>query len=300
VASESDVTAHDLAGGDPTEIPLEPDGEPMRGVVASADGSRMVVVRDDGGVELRDTTSGALVIEFDTPVAPADGWIAIAINSDGSRVAYQQGGADVVIADADGTREQIELAPWRRRLQTIALSSSGDELVLSTTAGEAVWYELEGMGARVIAPRGDGFDAQFMSDGRIATVGLNGVQLIDPRQPEPEEQFAIRGDVRRFAVDPTRRLLATVDRSGEVQLWDAEDGVAIGDPLPLARESPPMSIRFSADGRYLVASGALQASWINVSSADWARAACTLVDDRFGGDEVARVLGAVEMSEVCT
>ena len=84
-----------------------------------------------------------------------------------------------------------------------------------------------------------------------------------------------------------------------VRLWGREDGVAIGDPLPLPRESPPMAIRFSSDGGYLVVSGARQTSWINVSSADWARAACTLVDDLLGGDEVARVLGAVEMSQVC-
>lgn len=299
VASESGVTVHDPAGGDPAQIQFDSNGQPVKGVLVSSDGSRIVVGQDDGRVELRDATSGALVIEFEQPMHAADS-TAIAVDTHGTRVAYQQGGLDVVIADADGSRAQIELPLSRQRLQTLALSPSGDELVLSTTSGEAVWYDLDGIEPEVvIARQGHGFDAQFLDDGRIAVVGADGAQLIDPRRPESPEKIPLPTDIRRLAIDPTGRLLATVDADGAVQLWDSKDRVTIGDPLPFDRESSPMAIRFSADGRYLVASGAQQTSWINVSSEDWAQEACTLVDDQLGGEEVARILREVEISEAC-
>jgi WD40 repeat protein len=298
VSNESSVTVHDPAGGDPVQIPSEPGSRPVRGVAASADGSRFVVTRDDGGVELRDTASGALVVAFDIPIAPVDGRIAMAIDSDGSRVAYQAGPAGVVVADADGSSQRIELAPWRQRLQAIELDPSGDQLVISTSQGEAIWYEVDGVDASAIAGPDDGYGAQFLADGRIATGGRDGVHLIDPRDPEAVERLAFAGDVRRVAVDPTGRLLATVDKSGAVQLWDVKDGTSIGDPLPLTHESPPVSIRFSADGHYLVVGGAHQVSWISVETADWTRTACTLAGNRRPEEEVAQVLSAAEGS-VC-
>jgi hypothetical protein len=85
-----------------------------------------------------------------------------------------------------------------------------------------------------------------------------------------------------------------------MQLWDAKAGVPIGDLLPFGRELPPTPIQFSADGHYLVASGARETSWIDVRTTDWPAVACTLVRDRLGNDEIAQLLRSVDMPEVCS
>jgi DNA-binding SARP family transcriptional activator/WD40 repeat protein len=308
VSSPSGVTIHDPNGGPPTEIRFASQGAvPPVGVSASAGGTRVAVVRADGRVELRETDTGDLVVGFEAPnqappnvagVGFGNGFV-IAVDGDGSRVAYQVADGDLVVVDADGVEDVIKLASWRQRLQTLSLNASGSELVLSTTLGEAVWYELDGIEARALTTQGRGFDAHFLDDGRVAVIGLDGVQLIDPRQPEDVDRVVATGG-RRLAIDPTGHLLATVDEDGAVQLWDAEGGGAIGEPLPFERELPPTPIRFSADGQYLVASGAHETSWIDVRTTDWTAVACKLVGDRLGGDEVVQILRSVDLSEVCS
>ena len=154
--------------------------------------------------------------------------------------------------------------------------------------------------AGVIASQGRGFDAHFLDDGRVAVVGLDGVQMIDPRQRQEIERIAVEQNARRLAVDPTGHLLATVDETGALQLRAAEAGVAIGDPLPFARELPPTPIQFSADGHFLVVSGARETSWIDVQTTDWPAVACTLAGGRPDGEEILQLLRSVDISEVCS
>ena len=68
-----------------------------------------------------------------------------------------------------------------RLLQTLDLSDEGDQLVVSTDGGMAIWYDLEGIDAWQIAEPGTGFDAQFVEGDRVAVVGSDGARIMDPR-----------------------------------------------------------------------------------------------------------------------
>jgi WD40 repeat protein len=277
-------------------------------IAGSADGTRFVVVYDDGRVDLRDTSSGATVVEFERPVTSPvfsmrfgfyEGTF-IALDRDGTRVAYQSADQRIQVVNEDGTSlPPISLSIGRRHLQSIDLSDDGSELVISTQTGEALWYDLDGIGAATIAPAGTGFDSQFVSDDRVAVVGAGGAQIIDLRSRQTTERFNFGTDFTRLAVDSTGRLLATVDRSGAIQLWDAQLVARIGDAVQIQNVSSSVPIRFTADGHYLLVSGSKEVTWVDVWTADWRGVACSLVTEPLSSADLALYLGPSAKAEPC-
>jgi WD40 repeat protein len=262
---------------------------------------RFVVVYDDGRVELRDTSSGVLVVAFDDR-AEIDGEVLIALDRSGTRVAFEVDDQGIVVVDDKGTTvDAIGFALGRllRPLQALDLSADGRELVVSTDGGEAIWYDVDGIDAARIAANGTGFDAQFVADDRVAVLGDNEAQIIDPRSRQQTQRFAFGVVVRRLAVDRTGRLLATIDEDGSIQLWDAHTVALIGAPLRPRNASSSGPIRFSADGRYLLVSGPSDTTWVKVWPADWRPIACSLVTEPLTSFERARYLGPLETTGLC-
>gem|GEM_PF-7089205 len=298
VSTPTEVKVHDPSGGTPRTVHFDPGDTPIRGVAQSADGHRFVVVYDDGRIELRDTLSGELVIAFGPRALLSD--IMITLDGSGKRVALLDKQERVEIIDDEGTVvDTIRVAPPRLPLQALDLKADGSELVVSTKGGEAIWYEVDGIGAGLIADIGTGFDAQFLADDRVAVVGGGAAQIIDPRSPMTAKRLALGVDVTRLAIDGTGRLLATADATGLIQLWDAKTLATFGPALQVGNIATPVPIRFSTDGRYLLVSGSKEIAWLNLSTADWPRIACGLVTEALSPDERARYLGSREAAETC-
>lgn len=299
-SSPDGMVIHNLATGATREVKLDSGGSSTRGVAASADGSRFAVVYDDGRVELRDTGSLGLITAFDRR-AEVTGEILIALDRDGTRVAFQKDDESIEVFDDKGRSiDPIGFSSVQRPLRALDLSDDGRELVVTTATGEAIWYEVEGLLAASIAGIGKGSDAQFVADGRVAIVSGSEAQIIDPRSPQSTQRFAFGVGTTRLAVDPTGRLLATLDAGGFVQLWDADTVVPIGAALRPGSASSSGPIRFSADGRYLVVSGAEETTWIKASTADWRPIACSLVTEPLSSFERARYVGSLKTSDSCS
>ena len=260
-----------------------------------------MVVYSSGVVELHDTATGTLVKSFDQRDGiPVRGDITIALDRSGTRVAFQADDNRIYVVDERGTSvDTIGLTSGRQDLQTLNLSDDGKELVVSTTAGEALWYQVGAVEAKVIAPPGSGYDGHFVTGARIAVVGKNGARIIDPRSSKPTKDLDVGADARRFAVDPTGRLLATEDATGAIQLWDAELMSRVGEAIHVRGVSTAAPIRFTADGHYLFLSGPDETSWIDVSATDWRSIACSLVTEHLSPTDRARYLGSAAGSPPC-
>ena len=318
VSSPAGVIAYDPAGEAVREVSFDSGDSPIRAIAASGDGTRFVVAYDDGRLELRDAVSGDLVIAFAPGVrtrAFDESFsvrrdLMIAVDRGGTRVAYQAGDDWIYVVADDGTTvESINLSVLRSNLQALDLSDDGTELVLSTQAGDAIWYEVLGIrAARIADPVSlyfpecvvcySGYDAQFVSDHRVAVVGPDGVRIIDPRSLQTTRRYDLRTDARRLALDNTGELLATVDGSGAVQLWDADLVAPIGEPLQIRNVSSSVPIRFSADGHHLLVSGLEEVTWVNVWTANWRQVGCSLITDALSPVDLAR-LGFIESVEPC-
>ncbi len=306
VSSPTGVAEYNPSNGATHEVRFAASGTPVAGVAASADGRRFVVVYDDGRLELRDTASGDLLFDFGRRVHSADynGSFAatrqtvITLDRRGTRVAYQDADKQIEVVDDKGTTvDTIDLSLQRRDLQALGLNDDGSELIVSTTSGEALWYDERGIDAKPVASQGTGFDAQFVSHQRIAIIGGGGAQIIDPRSRETTKLLDVGNDVTRLAVDGTSRLLATADTTGSIQLWDADTARQIGDALHIRNLPSAAPMRFSADGHYLLVSEPDETTWINVRTADWPGIACGLVTEQLSPTE--RALGSLDKSGPC-
>jgi WD40 repeat protein len=306
VASPTQVTVYDPSNAvEHHQSPFATGNTPISGISVSPDGTRFVVVYEDGRLELRDAASGDLVIAFSRPVHTAaynrsfelSRGPVVTLDRRGTRVAYEDSSNQIDVVDDKGTTvDAIVLSSRRRDLQSLDLNDDGSELVVSTNFGEAIWYDESGIAAWQIAPEGKGYDAQFVSDERVATVGGGEVQIIDPRARQTTKQFTVGLDVTRLAVDSTGRLWATAQATGSIQIWDAGSATSIGGALLIRNLVSAPPIRFSADGHYLLVSGPEETTWINVRTADWPGIACRLTGPLSPAE---RALGSLGKSESC-
>jgi hypothetical protein len=157
--------------------------------------------------------------------------------------------------------------------------------------------------AGVIADRGTGFDAQFVEGGKVAFIGTDGVVIRDPRSLR-STKIGVGVGGRRLAVQPDGPLVATVDGSGAIQLWNLELGLAIGQPLRMPDGKPPLRMRFTADGDYLVVRGSDRTTWFMTSTSEWRRLACRLASNGLVSEGSSSgsdlLLGPNENLEACS
>jgi DNA-binding SARP family transcriptional activator/WD40 repeat protein len=309
VLNAAGVTVYDPSDGTPRQVPFAGKGS-SQAIAVSEDGKRFLVAYDDAHLELRDMRSGDLITALEqrpkiqSISAKVNGVVThefiLALDRGATHLALPTQDNQVAIVDDRGTiTRKIDLPPNVSFIQALDLNDDGSELVFSTKTGEAIWYALDGSATATLAPSGSGFDAQFVSGGRVAVVGKGGAQVIDPRSQRTTERLPFGVDVTRFAVDSTGRLLATVDATGGIQLWDAGLVVRIGAPLHVQSTDSSVPIRFSPDGHYLVVSGPKETTWIDVWAADWPGLACNLVSDKLSSEERARYLGSRTAPDSC-
>ena len=315
VSTGTGVTVHDPSGGPPRQVravgprPSTNALEPIRGAATSEDGKRLVVVQFDGQVELHDADSGDLLSTFDDRVRLAayernnhlaNREMVVALDRNGTRVAYAANRDEVEVVDDKGSVIfTIDVPPDALYVQALDLSEDGSELVVSMNTGEATWYAVDGTATATLAPAGTGFDAQFTADGRVAVVGAGGAQIIDPRSRQTTTRLLVGNDATRFAADSTGRLFATADPTGGIQLWDAALALRIGAAIHVQSAHSAVPIHFSSDGHYLIVSGELETTWIDVRTDDWSRIACDLVTDPLSAEERARFLGSRDEAHSC-
>jgi DNA-binding SARP family transcriptional activator/WD40 repeat protein len=308
-------TVYDPSDGTSRQVHFVGKGS-IHGIAVSEDGKRFLVVYNNAQLELRDMDSGDLVTTLDQPAKfqsiiiqslvfgqaniAVTREVVVALDRVGTRLAFLTEDDQVVIVDDRGTIiRKVDLPPDVSSIQALDLNDDGSELVFSTNTGEAIWYAVDGSATATLAPSGSGFDAQFVSGGRVAVVGKGGAQVIDPRSQRTTERLPFGVDVTRFAVDSTGRLLATIDATGGIQLWDAALVVRVGAPLHVQSTHSSVPIRFSPDGHYLVVGGAKETTWIDVWTADWPGLACNLVSDKLSSEERARYLGSRTAPDSC-
>ncbi|MEO6652975.1 MAG: WD40 repeat domain-containing protein, partial [Ilumatobacteraceae bacterium] len=183
----------------------------------------------------------------------------------------------VVLTDDGTTIDEIEIKEIRGDVTRLDLSLTGDDLVYSTSTGQLIWYSLDSLDADDLFSTGSR-DGQFTTDGRVAAVGVDGLQLIDVDGEEPVvDDVGVGRDAVSVAFDADRGIAATSDGSGDITLWDVDSGQQIGPSFsPLGGERPRW-IGF-AGGGHLVVGGRIRSAVVSIDEVEWLNQACALVE----------------------
>jgi serine/threonine protein kinase/DNA-binding SARP family transcriptional activator/WD40 repeat protein len=204
---------------------------PVPGI--SGDGSTVAFVGPGGDIELADVDTGAKrvivpheEIEFEAPIYSERGLpgLRLALNENGSLLAWS--------GPADGI---IRLWDARQHVQVGQLVGHGDR-VPAGSAGPGDRTRIERF---VFRP----------GSGEIASVGHDGtLRVWDVISGEGKvfESFDYEAHSVAYSIDG--RLIAVSDRTGLVEVLDADTGDLVMTPEPV---SGPTWLRFSPDHRYL-------------------------------------------------
>ena len=266
VAHRRRVTLHDVGSGRRLAPPLQHCSRFLQAEL-SADGRRVVTVDEenrlrvwagapaadgDGEADGDDFAAGPVQVLRDRRVAALaispDGRHILGADADGGSV-YRVGPATPVAGrlPPDGTVRAAAFSPDKH----VALMVSGARVRLLSLDPDDPWGQSLDHDAAVTA-------ARFSTDGSlVATTAEDGTaRLWDARTGLPPSGVAPmrgRGPLVDVALDAQRQRLATLSRDGQVQLWAVADGRPLGRPLQ--PEAPVQSLRFSADGEWLLTLG---------------------------------------------
>jgi DNA-binding SARP family transcriptional activator/WD40 repeat protein len=225
-----------------------------------------------------------------------------AVDADGRREAVverQEEGISIVVREQDVTVRRIVVADVWTPVQDVSISPDGSELVFSTADGELLWYELDGVQARMLLPAGRGFDGHFLDDDTVVAVGMGGVQLLDPGSQADAETVAIGPNAVRVAIGSSRDLAATVDLNGDVQLWDLESLQPLGAPVALVRTGDTGPISFVGDDSRLEHTGNVGTSILRVDPTDWRHIACSVLSSPVADGSDGQILGSWGLDDAC-
>jgi WD40 repeat protein/serine/threonine protein kinase len=220
----------------------------------------------DGTVELWDIGTHAL---RKTLKGHQSAIVALAINQKGDRLASASADGSIRIWDVDtGQGVLIEQGP-ARRISALALNPAGTWLLVGGQEGYlALWRLSEGQHLQSLGEMGTDITAVAFDSSRppdkqhFAFAGTDGkIRYWDmDLQQEVRTINTTTGGITALAFHPSEDRLASGDRlvsggnDGTVQLWEPLAGHAILS-LP-GHVSPVMQIRFTRDGRKLLAVGA--------------------------------------------
>ena len=241
------------SGREERRLPGHPGGS--RCVAFRPDGQRLASGGADRSVRVWDVETGREVLAFRAASARVDG---LAFGPDGSTLAT--GGLDrsVKVWDASNGRE---LASYRgHEAPVFSVAYSGDGLRLASASQDAVvkiWDATAEPEARALRSGGEGRwvgSPAFGPGGTVLAAGSDGtVATWEASTGRLERSIPGRRGLAMMAVDPTGRLVATLDLGGTVRLLDASTGEELRE-----FRSPGeglASVAFSADGRRLIAGG---------------------------------------------
>ena len=234
-------------------------------LVALPDG-RVLSSGADGVVRLWER-AGTEAARFDTPGATPVASLAAA---DSGHVVLVPAGAGVLVWDATTRAERTRLAGAAEPSRVAIASDAGTAVAAGADGGITVWTLPDGSPTRRLRPHA----------GRVvglAVVGTGGARslltagdddrlcadMLDGRSPRCVEVAGEGVTVVAFSTDGRRA--ASGNRVGEVRLWDAASGAALGTVN--AHEGEVTALAFTPDGRRVVSGGAdRQATLIDVAA----------------------------------
>ena len=149
--------------------------------------------------------------------------------------------------------------------RALAFSRNGDVLAAAGADGSLVYWDVENVAASDrLGGHAKGLrTVAFSPDGRFIVTGGsdNTVVLRDFAGREisgahalSETHYVHKDPVLSLAHHPTRRMFASADRFGLIQLWNSETGERMGDQIRTNLGSI-WDLSFSHDGEYLVSGG---------------------------------------------
>ena len=254
IASGSDdatVRLWDAGTGQPIGAPLTGHTRGVFSVAFSPDGQRIVSGSGDYTLRLWDSATGQQI------GAPLNGHTSIvqgvAFTPDGHRIVSGANDATLRVWDADiGT----PVTGDQGRVNAVAFSPDGQHIVTGNGDGTVRLADLRA-GRRIGEPLTGRtptvWTVAFSPDGRhIAAGSGNGLRLWDAPTGQLVRLPSGPGDfILSVAFSPEGHRLVTGSGEGRIQLWDADTGLPIGEPMT-GHRSLVYGVAFSPDGHRIV------------------------------------------------
>ena len=181
---------------------------------------------------------------------------AVALNADGTRLAYAAAGNVVKIVDLQTGKAVAELKGHGDAVNSIRFSADGALLLTGSADKSARLWKPDGTAAGKIETPAAVASVDFVG-AQIATAGADGVIRLWAA-PEAEAKPPVK-EIKAAAVEiraiPAGLLGAAAD--GNVSIWSFETGKSLRD---LAHGAPVTSIAVSADGKRILTVGGPTAS----------------------------------------
>ena len=219
---------------------------PVSAVVFSTDGRRIATGCDDGAVRLWDGMSGE-------PLGPALDLGAAVLDLQPRGQGFLVVSASAVVR-IEGDRPATDPPPTDERFSTASIAAVGPFVAVATVSGDVWLYDSDARSWRPRPrphPRGAGALAIHPRDGRLLARCLDGLaRLCHPIDDDaPMVELADYEETAWSGFSPTGDTVATISRSGDVQLWDAATGSALGEPF--AHRSSLGEVVFHPEGAML-------------------------------------------------
>jgi WD40 repeat protein/class 3 adenylate cyclase len=228
-------------------------------------GSLMAEALSDGTVALVDLPTQRVVARL--PARNGKKADAIAFSPDGRTLITGGINGNVTTWNVQ-TRSAVHTVRFPAPVWWVAVSPDGKLLAVQTKASDRSnsTVEVRDVASGRILYRHDVQNGkgglEFSPDGRsLAALGCcqpdSTIAVWDARSGADRFSPSVGGHATSIAFSPDGRLLGAGTEDGNVVLWDAQSGEAVGSPIRVATATVD-SIAFSPDGRLFVASSADQ------------------------------------------
>ncbi len=209
-------------------VEAEDEGVQLMHAAMSADGKRLAAGLTDGTVRTYDLASGRRLAEFPGRAEPS---VEVALSADGTKVLVVRLG-EAFIADAAGG--EIISGPFGPEVGQYwggFLSPDGTRVVLRHNTGEYDWE---------LGRQAEDLSVPLQTE-------TESIEIWNAATGERMARAAFPDIVQRAVFIDRLRRIATVSPIGNVQLWDADTGAAIGDIILTDEREEDVDIAADAD-----------------------------------------------------